>query len=125
MSEVNKISIAVLGCGRVGTGIMKYIRQSPYVDEVYGYDINQDVLAEKQNELEFKAVRTLEEILDNPKIKLVFVTTHNATHVPLTIKALYAGKAVMTEKPVGMSIDEINDLLKVQKETVVFVQVWL
>lgn len=51
--------------------------------------------------------------------------TDDSAHVPLAIAAMKAGKAVMTEKPVGLTLPELDELLEAQKQTGAFIQVGL
>jgi len=50
-------------------------------------------------------------ILSDPSINTVVITTRHNLHAPMTIKALSAGKNVFVEKPLALSKDELNDIL--------------
>lgn len=122
------ISAAVLGCGGMGRTIISQISKSSYVESIVGYDVSKDSLQttkDKFPELSLELTMDLDRVMDDPKIKLVYISTPNVTHVPLAIKAMRAGKAVMTEKPSGVSYEQIDELIKVQKETNAFLQVGL
>lgn len=49
-------------------------------------------------------------MLADPGIEAVIVATSDAFHVPASIKALKAGKHVFCEKPIGLSVEEVEDL---------------
>jgi len=49
-------------------------------------------------------------MLADPELEAVIVATSDAWHVPMSIKALEAGKAVLCEKPIGTSVEEVERL---------------
>lgn len=51
-----------------------------------------------------------EELLEDPEISLVIVNTPNNLHYEQAKAALLAGKHVLVEKPVTVSLDELNEL---------------
>lgn len=58
-----------------------------------------------------------EEILADPSVDIVLVATPNHIHKELSISAMKAGKHVLCEKPVMMNSRELEEVLKVSKET--------
>lgn len=52
-----------------------------------------------------------EALLADPGINAVYIPLPNTLHVPWTLKALAAGKHVLTEKPVAMTTPEIDQLI--------------
>ncbi|MBT3343846.1 MAG: Gfo/Idh/MocA family oxidoreductase [Gemmatimonadetes bacterium] len=51
---------------------------------------------------------TPEQLLGDPAVDAVFVLTNLETHIDFVTMALNAGKHVLVEKPVGVTIDEIQ-----------------
>ncbi|NNL66147.1 MAG: Gfo/Idh/MocA family oxidoreductase, partial [Myxococcales bacterium] len=58
-----------------------------------------------------------EQALADPEVDLVFVTTRHDTHARLAAAALRAGKSVWLEKPVGLSPDEVEQVVQAADET--------
>jgi predicted dehydrogenase len=52
-----------------------------------------------------------EALLADPEIEAVYIPLPNHLHVEWTLKALAAGKHVLTEKPIAMQADEIDALI--------------
>jgi predicted dehydrogenase/threonine dehydrogenase-like Zn-dependent dehydrogenase len=51
-------------------------------------------------------------ILEDPKIDLVIVATRHDLHAKITLQALRAGKHVWVEKPLALSNDELDEIVR-------------
>ncbi|MPZ87664.1 MAG: gfo/Idh/MocA family oxidoreductase [Nitriliruptorales bacterium] len=49
---------------------------------------------------------TYEELLADPEVEGILITTPNDTHLPLILQALEAGKAVYTDKPIAHTLED-------------------
>lgn len=54
---------------------------------------------------------TMSRLVDNPEIDLVYVVTPNALHPEHTIAAAWAGKHVISEKPMANSVADCNAMI--------------
>ncbi len=100
------MKIAVIGAGYWG---QKHIKE--YVDlghAVTVYDSNPEI-RKKHNSF------TYEEILSNPEIKAVSICTPNDTHYKIAVDMMYAGKNVLIEKPMAVSLHQAVDLVTTSK----------
>ena len=52
-------------------------------------------------------------MLADPDLEAVIVATSDAFHVSASAKALAAGKHVLCEKPIGVSVEEVEELARV------------
>ena len=64
-----------------------------------------------------KVVKTIEEVVKDPSIDLVIITSPNTTHFPYAKAALEAGKHVVVEKPFTISSAEAMELVELSKST--------
>jgi predicted dehydrogenase len=58
-----------------------------------------------------KAYASAEELIADPSIQLVHICTPNASHAELSLKAISAGKHVICEKPLSVSVAEAQQLV--------------
>ena len=119
---MQKINVAVLGLGGMGKTHVEAALESPYVDKVYGFEPDEQLRNTRCGELGIIPAG-YEEILQNKDIKLVTIASINEVHVKQASDALRAGKAVLCEKPMGMTLDEAEELIAVEKETGGFLQI--
>lgn len=63
-----------------------------------------------------RVVNTLQQVLEDSSIQLVFVSTINDTHYDYTKAALNAGKHVVVEKPVTPTSEQAYELAALAKE---------
>ncbi|HTM36394.1 MAG TPA: Gfo/Idh/MocA family oxidoreductase [Terriglobales bacterium] len=63
-----------------------------------------------------KAYGSYEELLSDPEIEAIYNPLPNHLHVPWSVKAAEAGKHVLCEKPLSVTVAEAQELLRTQKK---------
>jgi len=87
------------------------------IQVVAGFDLIPE-RAEELSDLLGSAVHIdFQQMLDDPTVELVIVATRSYEHVPMAIQALQAGKHVLVEKPMGLSLKEADRLLAVAAQS--------
>jgi len=63
------------------------------------------------------AYGSYEELFADPHIDIIYNPTPNHLHVPLSIQAMEQGKHVLCEKPIAVTVGELDQLIQTQKNT--------
>lgn len=58
-----------------------------------------------------------QDILNDPEIDMVLISTRHDLHAPMAIEAMKAGKAVFVEKPAAISAEQLTELQEVCEQT--------
>ena len=107
------IRIGIIGCGKIAQ-----VRHIPeYLDnpeaEIAGYyDFNQERARELAGKYGGKAYTSAEELLADPNIDAVSICAANHAHAELSVKALNAGKHVLCEKPMAVTLEECEEMVR-------------
>lgn len=98
------MKVGILGAGAMGRTVIGHLQKCSTVTNIVAYDTSAESLEQTRRECGVEGSLSLERTLDDPNLKLVFITAANAAHKDLALAALQAGKAVMCEKPMATSL---------------------
>ena len=110
------LKIGLLGAGRIGQVHAVNIAANPRSTLVAVSDVNADAAAALAARFGAEA-RATEAILSDPAIDAVLIATSTDTHSSLIEAATAAGKAVLCEKPVDLSLARAEACLKAAEAT--------
>ena len=113
---MEKINVAVVGYGGMGRYHANHIEEFEKFNLVGIYDIKQsacDVATEKG----VYVYPSFEALLEDERIELIVCATYNDCHKDIAIRAMKAGKAVISEKPVTMCSEDLEEMIKASEET--------
>ena len=108
----------MFGIGIIGCGKIAQVRHIPeYAEHKHAkllgfYDINLDRAKALADQYGGTAYATVEELLANPEIHAVSICAANFAHAELTIAALRAGKHVLCEKPMAITLEECESMVE-------------
>src|SRR5215475_10284965 len=106
--EDRLLRIGVLGCGPISQFAHFDACRKARNAELYAIcDVAEDLLA-RMSAVHMPRVtyHNYDEMLADPKVEAVIIAVSDQFHVPLSLKALAAGKHVLVEKPLGISVEE-------------------
>lgn len=106
----------VIGYGGQGGWHAEHIRKSEVVDLLGIYDIDpkKSELAESRG---IHAYGSLDEVLADERVEIVVVATPNDVHKKIVVRSLEAGKNVICEKPVEMSVEALDEMIAACKKS--------
>src|SRR3954453_21765409 len=106
------VRIGIIGYGYWGPNLVRNFVEAPNTQVVAVADKNTErleVLSRRYPGIE--GMSDHRDILRNPDIDAVAISTPVSTHFPLAMEALQAGKHVLVEKPMTSSSDEARRLI--------------
>ncbi|MFZ0684724.1 MAG: Gfo/Idh/MocA family oxidoreductase [Terriglobales bacterium] len=123
MSSGNGIKVAVLGSGQMGENVIRHLVDSPLVRSITVFDRRSEPMELLKKRHGVETSESLERVLQDPDIRLVFITASNNAHKELAIAALGAGKAVMCEKPMATTLADAEAMVEAAERTKGFLQI--
>lgn len=125
MSEPRTLRVGVLGCGQISQSAHFEACRKANNAELYAIcDLAEDLVAKMQAIHEPSAAYTnYAEMLADPELDAVIIGTADQFHVANALQALDAGKHVLVEKPLGVTIEECERIRDRAAETGLTVQV--
>ena len=107
---MKKMKVAIVGFGGMGGWHAKKLADSDVAELAGIYDIDpaRCALAEER---EIHAYASFEEILADKSVELVVIATPNDVHEEIAIAAMNAGKNVISEKPVTITLESLERMI--------------
>ena len=102
------IRIAVLGCGRIGRMHARNIARHPRTRLATVFDVRPDAAEEVARELGATPSGSAEAVFGSDDVDAVVIATSTDTHVELLEKGVAAGKPILCEKPIDLSLERVN-----------------
>jgi predicted dehydrogenase len=114
---MKKLKVAVAGTGFIGPAHIEALRRLPDIEVVGLTDVTPEIAKQKAEQLGVeKAYANYDELLKDD-LNCVHICTPNFLHYEMAKKALEAGKNVVCEKPLSMTIKEAEDLVAIAEKT--------
>lgn len=121
----------IINVGLIGFGAGGQTFHAPIINTVKGLNLKKiraarpaQVSVAKEKYPGAEIVPTSDEIINDPEIELVVITTPNTSHYPLAIQALRAGKHVVVDKPFTINTNEADELIKLADEKKLILSVY-
>jgi predicted dehydrogenase len=112
MAESNSVRFGIVGCGSASVPVCEAITGSPFTELVAVHDVNTELAKDLSQRFHVQRTETLDELLENQGIDAVYVAVPHYLLAPLTRRVLAAGKHALTEKPLALSLEEIDTLIE-------------
>ena len=116
MTQTRPIRFGIVGCGSASMPVCEAIVASSLTELTAVYDVNQEMANDIAQQFQVQVMQTLEELLTNPAVDVVYIAVPHYLLAPLTRQVLEASKHVLTEKPLAISVEEIDGLIALALE---------
>ena len=116
MPERKPVHFGILGCGTASLPVCEAITSSALTQLTAVYDANHDLADDLSQRFRARSMETLQKLLLNPAVDVVYVAVPHDRLAPLTRQALEVGKHVLAEKPLGISLYEVDGLIRLAAE---------
>jgi predicted dehydrogenase len=123
--EQGPLRVGVLGAGSISQAAHFEACRKAKNAELYAIcDVAEDLL-ERMSAIHAprKAYADYDAMLADPNVDAVIVAIADQFHVPISLKALEAGKHVLVEKPMGVTVEECEELRDAARTSGLVVQV--
>ena len=114
-----KVRYVQVGCGNIAHGRYFAAREvvSDFIELIGIWDWDPKVREDVSAELSVPAYSSWEEVLKDSNVDAVIITTYHTSHKQLSLEAIRAGKHVLVEKPMGISLEEAREMAEAEKLT--------
>lgn len=124
--QQREIKVAHIGIGNRGTALLKQVLEQPNAKVVAVCDTDPgkrdaaQSLAARDNP---KSYTDYKQVIDLKDVDAVAIGTPCDLHAPMAAAALEAGKYVYCEKPLGITPEQVADVLKAARKSKAFLQI--
>jgi predicted dehydrogenase len=116
MPEAKPIHFGIIGCGAASLPVCEAISASQTAALSAVYDLNPELANDLSERFHVPAMDTLEALLANPNVDAAYIAVPHHLLAPLTEQVLKAGKHALTEKPLAISLKEVDALIELASD---------
>lgn len=121
---MSKLRFGLLGCGRISSKhVNALINNKEEAELVAVYDIVEDLAVDKKNQYEskvqgsnVKVYKDYNEFINDENIDVVTIATISGYHAKQAIDCLNHGKHVLIEKPMALTLEDADKIIKLGRE---------
>ncbi len=113
MPTKDTLGVGFIGAGDIAVLHAKAVQKAGGARLVGLWNRSQDRAMQRAAEFDCKNYPSPESLVADPDVDVVFVLTNLESHLEYTKLALEAGKHVLVEKPVGVSVAEIAEMKRI------------
>jgi phthalate 4,5-cis-dihydrodiol dehydrogenase len=112
-----KLKIGVAGLGRAFAVMLPTLVRDPRIALVGGADPRAEARAQFEADFQCRVYREVADLCADPNVEAVYIATPHQFHAAHAIAALSAGKHVLVEKPMALSLDECRAMIAAAKKS--------
>ncbi|MFC7680591.1 Gfo/Idh/MocA family protein [Paenibacillus sp. GCM10028914] len=110
------IKVGIIGCGNISGIYLENCKKFNTLELIACADLDLEKARNQADKHNIPLACSVEELLAHPEINLVINLTIPAVHAKVSLQALEAGKHVYVEKPLALTLEEGQQVLKTAAE---------
>lgn len=116
---IPKLKIGVAGLGRAFSLMVPAFTADPRVALVAGADPREEARSKFAADFNAKAFASVDELVAQPDVDVVYIATPHQFHAANACAAATAGKHVLVEKPMALSLEECRSMIAAARKAAV------
>jgi phthalate 4,5-cis-dihydrodiol dehydrogenase len=112
---MKKLRLGVAGLGRA-FALMSGALRDARVEVVAGADPRPEALKRFAKDYRARGYATVEELCADPAVEVVYIATPHALHAPHARLAAAAGKHLLVEKPMALSLEDCGSMIQAARK---------
>jgi predicted dehydrogenase/threonine dehydrogenase-like Zn-dependent dehydrogenase len=118
-SDTKRLAIGFIGAGNYASSmLLPHLSSMPDAELVHVTTTKSLSAVNAQRRFGFTTASTsASAVLEDESLDVIFVVTRHATHADLVCRALETGKAVFVEKPLALTVEELERITEVIAKT--------
>ena len=109
---MKSLNVGVIGLGEIGQAHCDAIAQIERANLVAVADINETVLEETAQKYAATPYDNYEDLMEHEDLEAVVIATPDALHKGPCLSAAAAGKHILVEKPIAMTVEESEEIIE-------------
>jgi len=109
---MNQVGFALVGCGSIAVKHLEAIRQVPTAQMMAVYDADPDQAKKFAAQYGTAYVETFPELLRKDEVQVIDICAPSAFHAELAKASAQAGKHVLVEKPMALTLADADEMIE-------------
>lgn len=114
---MDKVRIGVVGCGGMGQGHINSLKDIPEAALTAVSDVDKETVEKVAQEKGVRGFTDYNELISSGLADAVIIATPHYFHPPVGVAAFKKGLHVLSEKPLGVTVSAVDELLKAAKKS--------
>ena len=119
-SSQKPLRLGVVGMGRAFTVMLPTFIQDPRIQLVAGADPRREARQQFEQDFGKLAFENYKLLLENSNIDIVYLATPAGLHLEQIKKIAAAGKHILLEKPMALTIEDAQQIIKIVREAGIY-----
>jgi predicted dehydrogenase len=120
---MTRLRIGMIGCGEIAVRMAAAIASSQHAQHVMVMDTQAALAQDLGGQYGVPWTDRFDDLLANPEVDAVYIAVPHHLHAPLTIQAAAAGKHILVEKPIAITLADAEAMIAAARASGVWLSV--